>query len=115
MNKKYHRVNWKLATRLKKDGGLGILDLSVHNRALLSKWLWRLQDEGTALWASIVHHKYSVDRIDNIFVSSTKHYSTVWHDISKNILADDNFASTLLNSLSFEVGDGTSTLFWHDQ
>ena len=82
MNKKFHRVKWKFVTRLEKDG-MGILDITVHNRALLSKWLWLLQDEGAALWARIVHHKYSVDHIDNIFVSSAKHYSTVWHNISK--------------------------------
>ena len=115
MNKKCHRVKWKLATRAKKDGGLGILNIVVHNRALLLKWLWRLQDEGTALWARIIHHKYSVIRIDNIFVSSAKHYSTIWLDIAKNIMANDHFTSILLNCFSFDVSDGSTILFWHDQ
>ena len=111
MNRKCHRVNLKILTRSKKNSGLGILDIALQNRALLLKWLWHLQDEGTALWARIVHHKYFVDRIDKIFLSTAKHYFTVWQDIAKNITIDDHFTSVLLNCLSFDIGDGTSILF----
>ena len=93
---------------------MGVLHLAIHNGALLTKWLWRLHDDENALWVKIVNHKYLANRIDNVFLSPTKHYSTVWRDISQNILVDDDFSLVLLNGISFDVRDGSSVLFWHD-
>ena len=113
-SKKLHRVRWDFIARPKEFGGLGVLDISIQNKALLTKWLWRLHDESEALWARIIRQKYLVKRIDNIFVSTSRHYSSVWRDISQVILANDTFNVVLLNCLSFEVGDGHTILFWHD-
>ena len=110
-SKKIHRVRWDFITRPKEFGGLGILDIEIQNKALLAKWLWRLHDETEALWVKIIRQKYAVSCIDNIFVSSSRHYSLVWKDISQVILANDAFNVILLNCISFEVGDGHRILF----
>ena len=48
-SKKLHRVRWDFIARPKEFGGLGVLDISIQNKALLTKWLWRLHDESEAL------------------------------------------------------------------
>ena len=42
---KPHLVNWSIVCMEKKDGGLGIRNLSRLNRALLGKWCWRFASE----------------------------------------------------------------------
>ena len=42
----------------KKNGGLGIKDVSCFNRALLYKWKWRLLHEEEAIWEGISKHRY---------------------------------------------------------
>jgi len=43
--KKYHLAKWDILCRPKDQGGLGIADLSITNKCLLSKWLFKLLNE----------------------------------------------------------------------
>ena len=43
--KKYRLAKWSMAYRPKDQGGLGIHDLQAKNKALLSKWLFKLLTE----------------------------------------------------------------------
>lgn len=53
-----HLVKWQNAQLSKQSGGLGIKNLGLQNRCLLSKWLWRFDKEVHAgshhkqVWAS---------------------------------------------------------------
>jgi len=42
---KYHLAKWDILCRPKDQGGLGIADLSITNKCLLSKWLFKLLNE----------------------------------------------------------------------
>ena len=42
-------------------GGLGILDLEVQNKCLLSKWLFKLFNED-GLWQEVLKKKYVKDK-----------------------------------------------------
>lgn len=53
-----HWVSWKVVCKSKEEGGLGIKDLEVFNRALLSKWRWRIIKEKEVIWSGIVRHRY---------------------------------------------------------
>ena len=56
--KKYRLTKWSILSTPKKSiGGLGILDLGVQNRCLLSKWLFKLLNE-KGLWQDILKKKY---------------------------------------------------------
>jgi hypothetical protein len=55
--KKYRLAKWNIPWQPKDQGGLGIRDLDIQNKALLSKWLYRLlTTDGT--WQQLIHNKY---------------------------------------------------------
>ena len=46
--KKYRLAKWDILCHPKDQGGLGIIDLQVQNKCLLSKWIIKLLiEEGT--------------------------------------------------------------------
>ena len=45
----------------KDNGGLGIMDIDIKNRALLNKWVWRYGEEPNAMWKVIIASKYGGD------------------------------------------------------
>ncbi|WVZ76754.1 hypothetical protein U9M48_024697, partial [Paspalum notatum var. saurae] len=56
--KKKHRLaKWKILCTPKEQGGLGIQDLDVQNKCLLSKWLSRLINED-GVWQQLLKNKY---------------------------------------------------------
>ena len=55
--KKYRLTKWSVVCRPKDQGGLGVHDLEVKNRALLGKWLARLLTED-GVWQQLLRKKY---------------------------------------------------------
>jgi hypothetical protein len=55
--KKYRLAKWHIICRPKEQGGLGILDLDIQNKCLLSKWLYKLINEDGA-WQQLLRNKY---------------------------------------------------------
>ena len=55
--KKYRLAKWSVVCRPKDQGGLGIHDLDVKNRALLGKWLFKLLIED-GVWQTLLKRKY---------------------------------------------------------
>jgi hypothetical protein len=55
--KKMHLVNWQTVCSSKNLDGLGVLNLGYMNDALLSKWLWNLENT-KGLWQRIITEKY---------------------------------------------------------
>ncbi|GFZ09700.1 hypothetical protein Acr_21g0002990 [Actinidia rufa] len=59
--KKKPLVSWKEICRPKKEGGLGFIDLSSWNMALLSKALRNIQSKNDSMWVKWVNHVYTKD------------------------------------------------------
>jgi hypothetical protein len=105
---KFHLVNWHQICSPIQYGGLGIRSLSIFNKALLGKWLWRYAMESGALWRQVVDSKYGSqwggwcsNRV------SEPHGVGLWKYIRAGW---DSF----VKYTSFVVGDGSRIKFWHD-
>jgi hypothetical protein len=55
--KKYRLMKWDVTCQPRDQGGLGVTNIEVQNRCLLSKWLFKLINED-GLWQQILHKKY---------------------------------------------------------
>ena len=59
--KKYRLTKWKIVCTPKDQGGLGVLNLDVHNKCLLSKWLFKLLNRD-GVWQQLLKSKYLRDK-----------------------------------------------------
>ena len=55
---KHHLVNWTKVCSPIHEGGLGIWNLRLFNRALIGKWQWHFASESGARWRKVVEAKY---------------------------------------------------------
>ena len=84
MDKKFHLVSWDIVFSSKEKGGLGIRNLSIVNRALLGKWVWRFTEEEYSIWKEVIKLKYQVKE-GGWFTKISRGSGGVdlWKDISK--------------------------------
>jgi hypothetical protein len=55
--KKYRLIKWPILCQPKEQGGMGVLNLDLQNKCLLSKWLFKLcNDDG--MWQELIRDKY---------------------------------------------------------
>ena len=54
---KYRLVKWDIICQPKQQGGLGIQNLELQNKCLLSKWLFKVYNEH-GIWQSLLRNKY---------------------------------------------------------
>jgi hypothetical protein len=57
IRKKYRLTKWGILCLPKEQGGLGIINLEVHNICLLSKWIFKLINEDE-VWRELLSKKY---------------------------------------------------------
>jgi hypothetical protein len=103
--KKYRLTKWSVVCRPKDQGGLGVHDLEVKNRALLGKWLARLLTED-GVWQNLLRRKY---------VGSKAISQVIWKP------GDSHFWAGLMATNkyffphgSFSIRDGSEIRFWED-
>ena len=99
-------TKWDIICRLKDLGGLGVENLEVKNRCLLTKWLHMLSIETEGMWVQILRNKY--------IQSKTLTQVTVRPN-------DSLFSKGLMTTkvaffyrMKFTIRDGNSTRFWED-
>ena len=88
---------------------MGIKDLTLQNKALGAKLVWRMIKNPKAKWVKILRYKYllgeeeeSVCRSDNYPTGSR-----IWNFIKE-------CKDIVLESLSWDVKSGNKALFWDD-
>ena len=112
--KPFPLISWNVMELPKYFGGLGIGNMLNRNILLLFKWWWRFLTEPHALWRKVILHKYGYFppfSLNDITIPST---GDPWKDICSSILQKNHVKKFVLSCVRKGVGDGSSTLFWHD-
>jgi len=105
---KYHLVSWSKVCSPITEGGLGIRNLRIFNKALLGKWLWCYVHEREAWWKSVVDAKYSIDWAGwRSLAPPRSHGVGLWKNIRKGW-------SLFCKHTSLILGNGSRTRFWDD-
>lgn len=100
--KKIALVAWNVVCKSKSQGGLGVIDLELKNKALLGKWIVRFRDPSViGKWKDIISSKYKR-------IKSRLNMSLFWRGI--------NYIKEIVDQgISWKIQKGTSTLFWTDR
>jgi len=106
-------VKWEIVQRPKKEGGLGVGDLTIKNAALLFKWWWRYACEEGAAWRSVIQSIYEEE--DVILPSKDQiRISGPWKTIKQLALKESPVSAAFFKHLSLRLGAGTRLRFWQD-
>ncbi|KAM7481515.1 hypothetical protein LguiB_006098 [Lonicera macranthoides] len=103
-----HLVAWKIVSKSKEMGGLGIGNLVKRNEALLGKWLWRFSLETESLWHKIIKSKYGLS--DNSWDSTKIRRGTYRNPWKAIVQGFENFRK----NIRYKVGNGSKVSFWSD-
>jgi hypothetical protein len=98
-------AKWSILHKPKSIGGLGIIDLDVQNKCLLSKWIIKLLNE-EGLWQQILKRKYLKNKTLSQ-VEKRKGDSHFWSGLME-------VKRLVLERGRFTIQDGTQTRFWED-
>ncbi|GKD22592.1 hypothetical protein Tco_1224295 [Tanacetum coccineum] len=110
-SKKLAWVKWsKILTSMDK-GGLGVGSLKAFDMSLLLKQRWRLFQNPIALWVHVVKAIHGDEAGIDLSGHNTK---GVWASIVGTINHLHSSGIVPLNSIRFNVGDGSSIRFWKD-
>lgn len=99
-------VAWEKMFLPKKDGGMGIRNFEVFNRALLAKQAWRILTMPNSLMTRVLKSKYFPSSTF-LEAKETSNISFTW----RSILSVKNLVSKGLCRI---VGDGKNTNIWYD-
>ena len=103
--RKYKLVKWNLICQPKLRGGLGVQNLDIQNKCLMSKWLFKLCNED-GLWQQLLRNKYIRDKtLGNCLKKPTD--SHFWKGLM-------NVKTEFMRYGRFNLMDGTQIKFWED-
>jgi hypothetical protein len=103
--KKYRLARWSILHKPVSVGGMGIIDLDIQNKCLLSKWVIKLlNDDG--LWQQILMKKYLKGKTLSQVVKKAGD-SHFWSGLME-------VKDLMLMRGRFKVHDGTQARFWED-
>jgi hypothetical protein len=97
-------ATWKLATRPKKEGGLGILNLETQNDSLLLKNLHKFYNQADLLWVQLIwanHYR------DGKLPDHRPRGSFWWRGVLKLLIKFKGIAMV-------HIQNGSTTLLWED-
>ncbi|RVW47197.1 putative ribonuclease H protein [Vitis vinifera] len=108
MEGKTHLVNWEVVCTDKVKGGLGIRKLTLLNKALLGKWIWRYACDKDNLWKQVIKAKYGQE---DFGWRPKKAMGAVGVGVWKEIWKESEWC---WNNMIFKVGKGNTIRFWTD-
>ncbi|CAK8543927.1 unnamed protein product [Lathyrus sativus] len=111
-------ISWKIVCKPKSKGGLGVKDISIFNKALLRKWIWRILNDKEAIWSDMIQLRYG-NLIRSMWLDENKHHpskQSLWcrdlNAIGLNMKSFNIDKTGIRHIAKFKLGNGYSTPFW---
>jgi hypothetical protein len=98
-------TKWEVVCTPKDQGGLGVLNLEIHNKCLLSKWLFKLIN-GDVVWQQLLKNKY----LRNKNLTQVQYMpgdTQFWAGLMK-------VKKEFLSLGKFDLGNESQVRFWED-
>lgn len=105
-------VAWADVCWNKSEGGLGIKDLGVYNRALLGKWIAHILCNPDCLWTRVLRSKYGGIDVGFDARKGGSGMSAWWLDL-KEMFRGVN-GDGLATEFEKMIGNGDNTGFWDE-
>lgn len=99
-----HWRKWKLLCEHKSQGGLGLRDLEIFNKAFMAKQMWRLIQNSDSLVGKILKSKY----FPSSHVLDAKidyNPSLIWRSFSASF-------ELIKEGMFWQIGNGQLTNIW---
>jgi hypothetical protein len=97
-------VAWETVQQPKDKGGLGVINLRLHNDALLMKHLSKFYNKENIPWVRLIWNRYYTNRVPH----ATRELGSFWW---KDVLR----LNIIFRGISkCALGDGSSVCFWDD-
>jgi hypothetical protein len=106
IKEKYRLARYNIICQPKGQGGLGILNIDVQNRCLLSKWLFKLINE-EGIWQTMMRHKY----LRTQTIRHVQRKPSDSHFLSGLMKVKDSF----LSLGHMKLNNGENIHFWEDR
>ena len=94
-------------------GGLGVGSLAVKNSSLLFKWWWRFSQEPQSLWCSVIRAIHNIPADSFLPLGNVPRCPGSWKTITDTYNAPQQARLVFWKSITIELGNGSSILFWH--
>lgn len=107
-------VAWSILELPKNMGGLNIGSLLHRNLSLLFKWVWNYFKSPSSLWRNLIQEKYKYPQNLTLRDLSIPKSGGPWKFICASLLRHSTAKQIMMNGVRVNIGDGSSTLFWHD-
>ena len=104
--KKYRLTKWNVICRPRDQGGLGVLDLEVQNKCMLSKWIFKLFNED-GMWQQMLRNKYLANKTLTQ-VQAKPGDSHFWSGLMR-------VKSDFFNYGGFILKNGSQIRYWEDK
>ena len=105
-------IRWEIICKSKDEGGIGLKDIHLFNKALLAKWKWRLGTEEHGLWKDILESKYG--SWSGLRRHTRKHYTSRWWKDLCDVCGEGEEGKWFNQNLEWKVGSGSRIKFWED-
>lgn len=106
-------IKWDDLCKNKEEGGLGIKDLLVFNKALIGKWIWRYLNDGGSLWARVITSRHGVPLWKSRGVAGAggvRGKTGWWKWVSG--LVEKREGDWFWGNVEFRLGEGWTAGFW---
>ena len=78
---RYHLASWEMLCRPKDQGGVGIINTTIMNECLLTKWIWKILKRPNEVWFKLLDAKYLKGK--SFFTSKVQDSSQFWQGLHK--------------------------------